>query len=472
LLSPSERYAVEVNARSADQSPSARWSEDYSAQRASIAIYDLIDAENIRARSISGAVDAGDFALAKARSTSKSAIGKINELLRLSSLRIELSIHENAQLVASGNDGQPYSVAELSDGERNAILIAATVLTVNSGTLLLLDEPERHLHRSIVSPLLRLLFSERKDCTFVVSTHEVSLPADYPGSRTVLLRSCKYSSSGGRAVGWEADVLLPDAEIGDDLKKDMLGARQRILFVEGAEQSLDKPLYSLVFPEVSVVAKASCRDVENAVAGLRGAAQLHWVRAFGLVDNDRRPADVLTALKVRGVYALPVVSVEAIYYHTEIQRRVAEAHASVTGENAARLLADARSAALTALTPHKQRLSERVAEREAREQVFRNAPTKADMSSQTRKEIVVDIPALVAAETKRFADLVSADDLDGLIAGYPVRDTPALYQVAKGLGFQDREQYERAVRTLLMQDSAALSVVRSLFGTLHADLSA
>ncbi len=56
--------------------------------------------------------------------------------------------------IASKSGGPHYSVAKLSDGERNALLIAATVLSVTPETLLLIDEPERHLHRSIISPPL------------------------------------------------------------------------------------------------------------------------------------------------------------------------------------------------------------------------------------------------------------------------------------------------------------------------------
>ena len=90
------------------------------------------------------------------------------------------------KVVASRNGSTPYSVAELSDGERNAFLIAADILTAGTGTLLLIDEPERHLHRSIISPLLSLLFAKRKDCFFVVSTHEVMLPLDNPAAQTLL----------------------------------------------------------------------------------------------------------------------------------------------------------------------------------------------------------------------------------------------------------------------------------------------
>jgi predicted ATPase len=70
--------------------------------------------------------------------------------MRLSNLPIEISVEEGQKIVARKNGGNGYSVAELSDGERNAFLIAADVLTAKPGTLILIDEPERHLHRSFL----------------------------------------------------------------------------------------------------------------------------------------------------------------------------------------------------------------------------------------------------------------------------------------------------------------------------------
>jgi hypothetical protein len=53
-----------------------------------------------------------------------------------------------------------------------------------------------------------------------------------------------------------------------------------------------------------------------------------------------------------------------------------------------------------------------------------------------------------------------------------VRETPALDTIARKLGFQDRDQYEGAVRKLLMDEADALTFVRSLFGTLARDIAA
>ena len=88
------------------------------------------------------------------------------------------------------------------------------------------------------------------------------------------------------------------------MKGDILGSRRKIVFVEGTAQSLDAPLYSLLFPQISIVPKkGGCREVEYAVRGLRGAGDIHWISAWGIVDNDQRSAEDVARLKKAGVWA-------------------------------------------------------------------------------------------------------------------------------------------------------------------------
>ncbi len=469
-LSPQQKRNAETNIRNSDGNTEARWKDDYSAQRASIAIYDLIDAENVRARTIAGAVDAFNIELAQTLSKKDAPIKIINELLRLSNLPVVISIRENDQVMASKSGGVEYSIAELSDGERNAVLTAATILTVPAGTAILIDEPERHLHRSIISPLLTLLFAKRTDCPFIISTHDVMLCLDHPEARTLLVRGCAYS--GNVVASWDVDLVSPGAEIDESLKEDILGARRKILFVEGTEGSLDKALYNIVFPAVTVVAKSSCRDVEYAVTGIRGAANLHWVRAFGIVDNDRRTADDVAQLKSKGVYAVSVFSVESIYFHPEIQRRTAGRHASVVGGDAISRLQDAEVSALAAVSLHVDRLSRRAVEKEIREKILRLMPGQPEIAMLAPVNISIDVAVAVRDETNRLSACLANKDLLQIVSKYPVRETSALSDIATKLGFQNRRQYEEAVRKLLIDDPTAVAFVKSLFGSLDADLGA
>lgn len=469
-LSPEQRRSTEVNIQNYDINPDARWRDPYSEQRPNVSVYDLVDAENVRARSIADAVDSNDIRLAKALSKKDAPIKVINELLRLSNIPIVISVHQNDQVVVSKKGRAPYGISKLSDGERNALLVAADVLTVKAGTLILIDEPERHLHRSIISPLLTLLFEKRPDCAFIVSTHEVMLPLDNPKARTLLLRNCTYN--GDSVSAWDADLLPPETQIDEDIKKDILGGRRKLLFIEGTDQSLDKPLYSLVFPGVSIIAKSGCREVENAVYGIRGAGELHWLHAFGIVDTDRRTQADIDRLKANGIYALSVFSVESIYYQPEVQRRVAERHSSVTGEDAHTRLANAKSAALDAVKPHVQRLSRRAVEKAIREDILRRLPGQPEIAAGTPVNISINVAAVVGAESTRLQQSIDAGNLSEILARYSVRETPALTAIANRLGFQSREQYEGAVRKLLMDDDEALTFVRSLFGTLKNDIDA
>ena len=346
-MTPATKVQTEENIKNLDRQQESRYRDKNAAQRASMTIFELIDAENVRARAMQAAYDAGNMeALAEAAKV-EAPITIINELLRQSNIPITISIQKNERVMASKDGGPEYSAAELSDGERNALLIAGNVLNAPPGTLLIIDEPERHLHRSIISPLLSQLFERRSDCGFVISTHDHDLPLEVPDARSLLLRSCNFN--GQNVQSWEADELPAETPIDDILKRDLLGARRKILFVEGTESSLDKPLYSLIFPMVSVIPKGNCRDVELAVVGSRAGEGFHWLRAFGIADGDGYAPDQIQAKQEKGVYALPYYSVEAIYFHPQIIQWIALRQADVTGEDASELAQRALAAGIAAI---------------------------------------------------------------------------------------------------------------------------
>jgi ABC-type Mn2+/Zn2+ transport system ATPase subunit len=468
VSSPQEMRTFATNRLAWDMNENARWNDPIPDQRPRIAIAQLVDAENVRARSVCAAADRDDMDQVKRLAATPSAVTVINALFRLSCLPIAVAVKSAEQVVATKGGGPEFSIAELSDGERNALVIGATVLTAKAGSLLLIDEPERHLHRSIISPLLTQLFAQRPDCAFIVSTHDVTLPVDNLGSRVLLVRGCSYV--GSSVSTFEADLLPAETEINDELRRNILGARRKLLFVEGSERSLDKRLYGAVFPGVSIVPKANCREVEHAVRAIRDVAGLHWVKAFGIIDGDGRPAPELDELLAAGVYAVPAYSVEALYYHVEIQRRVAERLAKSIGGDAAQRLADAKARAITAIAEHRRRLSVRIAEKHVRARVLNGLPKRQDIATSAPVNLTIDTAAIVAAEEANCQTLIDNGNLAGLINRYPVRETNALAEIAQRLGFQTRAQYEVAVLTLLQDDPASVQFVQDLFGSLNRDI--
>jgi ABC-type lipoprotein export system ATPase subunit len=253
-LTSEGREEHERQTQSWDMQPNARHQLWGPSMRVFAAMYDLIDADHMQERKIAHLARKGDQSALDKEIQISPPLEVINELMRQSNIPIVFTVEKNQKIKASREGGSLYHVSQLSDGERSALLIAAEVLTAESGTLIIIDEPERHLHRSIASPLLKLLFEHRKDCAFIVSTHELTLPLDTPNASTLLVRSCAYE--GQTASSWDVDMLKASEVIDDDLKKDILGARNKIVFVEGEkEKSLDTPLYGLLFPNVSIIAK-------------------------------------------------------------------------------------------------------------------------------------------------------------------------------------------------------------------------
>jgi hypothetical protein len=194
------------------------------------------------------------------------------------------------------------------------------------------------------------------------------------------------------------------------------------------------------------------------------------VSAFGIIDNDGRADEDINRLKDKGVYALSVFSVESIYYHPCFQCMVSERQTGVTGGDSSIRLESAKTAAISAVRSNIQRLSQKVSEKAVREQVFRHLPNAETIATGEPINLTIDVATVVQNEHARLEDALDSKDLVKIISRYPVRETPALDQIAKALGFQNRGQYEGAVRKLLIDDQQALDFARSLCGSLASDL--
>lgn len=469
-FAPSQKQAYENQARNWDLQDSSRWMEQNAQIRSALTLYDLIDAENVDARAIATALRSGNREEAEALARKTAPMAKINELLALSNITVEISVQGGDRLMASKEGSEPYGAAELSDGERNALLIAADVLTSKPGTLLIIDEPERHLHRAIISPLLSQLFRYRSDCAFVVGTHDLLLPVDNPDSRVLLVRSCTYT--GRSAVYWDVDLIPANADIDESIKQDIIGARRRIVFVEGEESSLDKPLYSVLFPGVSVRSKGSSRDVEHAVNGIRSAETLHWIKAWGIVDNDGRDPAAVAMLQASGIFALPFYSVESIYYHPALILAVARRQVAVTGGDGDAVARQAVEAGVRATEPHFARLAARAVEKTIRRSFFASLPTLRHIEEKQPVSLTIDTRTIVDAEVAALSAAAERGDWTRILTRCPIRETPALDAIARAAGLPNKSQYESAVLQVLRNDEATLATARGMFGGLAGELAA
>jgi ABC-type cobalamin/Fe3+-siderophores transport system ATPase subunit len=458
-MTASQKTSYDHNIKSSDSQIYSRWRVDYSEQRSSISIFDLINSENVRARKIAAEVDNDNIDLAKTLSNIQAPLQGINELLAISNIPVVITLGKDEQLFASKNGSEPFSIAELSDGERNALLICADVLTTEPNRLIILDEPERHLHRSIISPLLSSLFQKRKDCVFVVSTHDVYLPIDHSEASVLLLRSCQWNEK--NIKDWDADLISEADEIPSSVKREILGSKRNILFVEGEYESLDRQIYQLVYPNVTIIPQGSCSQVEKAVEGIKGTEKLHWINAYGLIDADDRTAEKIQELLDKGIAALNCYSVEGLYYNLEIVKRIAKRLSEVTGQDENVLYEKATSNIASDINMHKERLCSRLCEKQVRNNIMTVLPKHKDIQEKGIFELKIDLKEIQEKEEAHFDKLVGENKLNDLISRYPIRETPVLTKIVTGLGMT-REKYESAVRKLIIDDTETKEYFRTL----------
>ena len=476
-LTPARRERYESEERNYNTSGDARYKDAKASQNLSAILFDLDDKEINRAFTIIRYLGDDDCAKArKAYTELPSPLDQINELLSLGTFTVTLEKSESRgrNLLAKHPQGEPFSIVEMSDGERNAMIIAAHVITAEPGTVLLIDEPERHLHRSIVQPFLSALFALKgEDCAFIIATHETALPVANSNVQVLMLRSCQWS--GRQCVAWDADVLEPNAELPEDLKLAILGSRKKILFVEGQPGGPDFSLYTALFPELSVVPKESCEEVQKAVLGWRGSQGIHpvHVEIFGLIDRDNRTEEDVEELAEKGVFALEVYSVEALYYCSDAIAAVAHRQADSLGVDANELIKSAKQKAINGLKVEAEKTPERMAslrcERQIRERVLLEVPDKKSIMDNPRP-ICISIDSPYSEELNRFNELVEENELDQLIARYSLRKSRTFEIIATTLRCRDQKDYERMVLAQIQKDGQLACKLKERIGLLSETL--
>lgn len=469
-MTANARSQFEANSLGWDSSPDVRIRPISGTSKNERAIYDLQAAEvQYRVQAANEIELEGATSPAIARLQSKaSPLDRVNRLLQQANLPIQTAI-ESGELKAV-RDGNIYSISKMSDGERTALVLIADVIAAKPSSIFLIDEPELHLHRAIVVPLLSALLAERPDCTMIVSTHELALANDHPESPIILVRGCTWN--GNAPSSWTVNILPNSESIPDDLRIDLLGSRQTILFIEGTSSSRDQPLYATLFPKVSLRHRSSCTDVRRAVVGLRQVEAFHHARAFGLVDNDSMDVAFQNKLLSEGVYALPVFSVESLYYSPEVIVAVAARQGETLKTDPNILIASAKEKALSTLRQNGkvEHLAARVAERQMRDKLLGVMPDRAKMVAAGDTEMSISLSSPYPTTLTRIQNLLQEGNLDAIVAGFPVRESGILGDIAQSLRFIGEADYEKAALAVISTDPSLAASIKAKLGPLAGQL--
>lgn len=209
-----------------------------------------------------------------------------------------------------------YSATKMSDGERTALYFIAQVLCVPPDTIILIDEPELHLHKSLMNRLWMALEKYRQDCLFIYITHDTQFAALHAYADKYWVKN--YN---GHAI-WEIE-RIEEQKLPEDMLLILLGNRKSVLFVEGEAGSCDAQLYALLYKSYYVIPCGSCTQVIARTKAYNNTKMLHRNKAYGIIDRDYRSEHEIEAYKSDNIFTIDVAEVENLFITEEMIKTVA-----------------------------------------------------------------------------------------------------------------------------------------------------
>jgi len=337
------------------------------------------------------------------------------------------------QLVITGDDIQvsaiensgTYPASEMSDGERSIFYLIAQALVAADNSLLIIDEPELHVHPSIISSLWDEIETSRKDCAFIFITHDLHFATSRSAQKFVIK---SYNSM----PSWIIESVPEDTGFSEEVTTLILGSRRPILFVEGAGTSLDLAIYRCCYQDWTVIPRGSCEQVIHAVVTMRANAQLTRITCAGIVDADDYTMDEIQYLNSFGVFPLPVSEIENLILLPEVSRAIAQTEGYVGAELEQKLL-NLQIAIFNSLSS--QTAIDDVVVRYCRRRIDR-VLKKVDLSnSKTITQIIseyetqtsaLDINAIAAVANQKIISALQNKDLPSLLTIYDNKGLLAL----------------------------------------------
>ena len=216
-----------------------------------------------------------------------------------------------------GNE-KTYEAYKMSDGERIILYLVGRIMQAPHKGLVIVDEPEVYLHRTVVDKLWNRLEKERKDCTFVYMTHDLHFATSRVGLKS-WIKSYIHPSS------WDIQ-LITDNEIPEQLLMELLGSCKKILFCEGTSTtSLDKKIFDILFPDFIIYPIETCKEVISYTKAYNAIPNTN-TKAYGLVDSDFRCPNEVDDLKANGIFTYHVAEIENVFLVEDFMRAFKDYH--------------------------------------------------------------------------------------------------------------------------------------------------
>lgn len=309
-----------------------------------------------------------------------------------------------------------YHASEMSDGEKVGLYLIAQVLLANDRSIIIVDEPELHLHKSLMLRLWNILESFRSDCRFIYITHDLDFAVSKAISPKIWVKDYFNGVWEWEFVG-DHPMFIPE-----NLFLEVIGSKKPVLFVEGDKSSLDYKIYQIVYPNFTIIPVGTCEKVIEAVKGYNTAPHLHNIHAFGIIDRDFRSEQELASLRQHRIYSINCSEIENILLLPDITDYVSDLLSKdpvIVREQIKNLVKERIGAQI-------ERLSFKYLQANMvynlRSIVF-NSDGHDDLFVNL-EEVSTQKDEYVDGAKKVFADAIASDDINNMLAVFPEKGLP------------------------------------------------
>lgn len=305
------------------------------------------------------------------------------------------------------NNNIEYNGNELSDGERAVFHFIGEALCAPQNSLIIVDEPENHLHKSILVRLWNEIEAERNDCVFLYITHNLEFADSRINSQIIWVKDFTAPDN------WDYQLIKNVNEC-EPLKLAIMGNRHNILLVEGtAVRSIDRKLYSKIFDEYNIIPMEGCNSVIQAVKAYKNTDNLHYINVIGIVDRDRRSEQEILNLKKDNIFAPEVAEVENLFLLPEIITIVA--NKQDLGNNIDSILSETKMKIIDFLKEHLEEQALLFTKQRCQNRVIQNFNAKTSTIVEFRANVAnlmsdSEIQSVYNEELARLNKIVGDND--------------------------------------------------------------
>jgi hypothetical protein len=357
----------------------------------------------------------------------------------------------------SNNQVKKYNASEMSDGERVIFYLIGEVVCTKPNSIVVIDEPESHIHRSLVKSLFDLIEAERPDCSFVYLTHDI----DFAFARQNATKIWTKSYDEGDI--WDYEILADHLPIPEQLYLEVLGSRKPIIFLEGESSSIDYELYEQVYLSHTVKPLGSCDKVIQTVKAFNEQTGFHHLESFGIIDRDRRQTTDIPKLNAAKIWVLDVAEAENLLLLEGIVKVVA----SHMGRNGDAIFDEVKK---NLIAFFKAELDAQILIH-FKELLRRKLITLTNFSSQDITSVVTEVDNSYKSVDKlklhgeirnEFETVVSKSDYEAVLRFFNLKGALVPQsKVCELTGIRNKEEYRKLVVTILKKKDTNSEKIRT-----------